>query len=257
MLKRYGVLFIIFLFVSVSNLISENLTLDTKGDGKIDRWLNVELDRDWKKLDVNKNNKPDESWFYVAKDNKIFFIISEEFDYAGKGKPDIWITNEINGKDINTVIKADSKASGKIDMITYKKSDNINMIKADNDQDGIFEVVSYFDDKGNKIKETVDSKPKKDGNFTDFYYYKNELIQKEELDSKFTGKIDMWLEFEYNPDNTLKQCIIMKDDNGDGKPDEWHYTDNKRRVIRIEKSTKCDGKIDQITDLKKDNKMNK
>ena len=99
-----------------------------------------------------------------------------------------------------------------------------------------------------KPKKTVDTNY--DGKMDDVYYYENDMLVKEELDTNYTGKPDMWVTFTYNPDNTFKECLIEKDNNGDGKPDEWHYTDSKRRVIKVEKSTKCDGKIDYVKNYK-------
>ena len=240
------ILLSIFIIVPFNSL---DLAISTSNNNKIDRWLNVDLCKDWKKFDYNKNDKPDESFLYVSDKNTIYFINTESFDYKNTGKPAIWIKNEVKDNDVYTEIKADQNNTGKIDLVILKKNDVIYFKKSSSKADNNFDVEEYFElPGGKKIKEAVDSNG--DGKMDDFYYYKNDLLVREELSTKYDTKIDMWVIFNYNPDNTLKECVIEKDNKGDGIPDEWHYTDSKRRVIRVEKSTRHDGKIDYVKNYK-------
>ena len=61
-----------------------------------------------------------------------------------------------------------------------------------------------------------------DGKYDDFYTFSNNLLLKEEIDSNFDSKPDLWVIFKYKQNNSLEECIIEKDNNFDGKPDEWH-----------------------------------
>lgn len=242
---------IIFIFIIIHsilfNLLSLDISIDTDGDNKIDRWINASLYKKWQILDVNKNDIPDESCLYVSDKNIIYFILDEKFDYSNDGKPNIWITNTIKNNDFYTEIKADENNDGKIDLMVYKVNDIIYLQKSDTDYNGTFEMEEYFNN-GKKIKEAIDTN--NDGIMDDYYYFDGEFIEKEEIDSNYDKKPDVWVIFNYRPDHTLYECLIEKDNNYDGKPDEWHYTDEKRRVIRIERDTDFDGKIDSIKKLK-------
>jgi hypothetical protein len=243
MFKHIIILLIFFIIIIPINCL--DLTISTNNNSKIDRWLNADICKDLKKFYYNKNDKPDESFFYTSDKKIIYFINNESFDYKNTGKPTIWIKNELKDNDVYTEIKADQNYTGKIDLVILKKNDVIYYKKTSTKSNDNFDVEENFEiPSGKKIKESVDTN--NDGKMDDFYFYENNLLVREELSTKFDGKIDMWVLFNYNPDNTLKDCVIQKDNNGDGKPDEWHYTDSKRRVIKVEKSTKFDGKIDYI-----------
>jgi hypothetical protein len=238
-------LFVLFILTFLSDsLFTIEITADTSGKGKIDRWLNVEIDKDWKKLDINKNDKPDESCFYID-GTKVYFIRLEKLDSTGSGKPNIQITNKPEGNHYTTETEADSNIDGKIDLILQEKDGILIFKKSSFKYDEIFDVEEYYEN-GKKIKECIDTN--RDGKMDDFYYYSQDLLLKEEIDSTYTGKPDMWIDFEYKTDGTLKQCVIKRSSKHDSVIDEWHYTDEKRRVIKIVKDPNRDGKL-QITDL--------
>ncbi len=238
-------IFILTLFlIAIINLYAVKIELDTNNDGKIDRWINCELEKNWKMLDLNKNSKPDESCFYISDTEKIYFINNEEFDESVSGKPNIWIKNEVKGKDFYTEIKIDQNKDGECDAFFYKKNDIIYLYKMDSNGDKIIDTIEEYDTNGFKTKESNDTN--NDGKMDDHYFWDKDLLQKEEIDSNFDSKPDIWVFFKYNEDTSMKECIIEKDNNFDGKTDEWHYTDSKRRVIRIEKDINFDGKVDDI-----------
>ena len=91
-----------------------------------------------------------------------------------------------------------------------------------------------------------------DGKFHSFYYYsENGILRKEEHDTNNDGKIDLWVDYSYEPEGILKNIVIKKDNNYDGKPDEWHYSNSRRQIIKVEKSTNFDGIIDYVKDYTK------
>jgi hypothetical protein len=232
--------------IAVSSL---DLSEDTDNKGKVDRWLSVTPQKDWKKYDFNKNNDADESYFYL-RDSLVYFIGNEKFDMNKDGKPDIWIKNEIKEADVYTQIDADTNYDGKADLSIFKKNDVMYLKKMDNNKSGIFDQIEEYNDKGIKTSEFIDTN--KDGKTDDKYFYDtvNGLLLREEIDSHNSGKADLWVIFEYNDDQSLKRCIIEKDNNKDGNADEWQYSDNKRRIVRVEKDTNFDGKVDDRVDLK-------
>ena len=248
MIKKIIFIFIIN-YLIIFSIFSLDFYLDTDGDNKTDRWINGILYKKWQILDKNKNDIADESCFYTSDKNIVYFILDEKFDYTNDGKPNIWITNTIKNNNFHTEIKADENNDGKIDLIVYKVNDIMYLQKSDTDYNGSFEMEEYFNN-GKKVKEAIDNN--NDGIMDDFYYFDSvsKLIEKEELDSNYDGKPDIWVIFNYKPDHSIDECLIEKDNNYDGKPDEWHYTDERRRVIRIERDTNFDGKVDNIKKLK-------
>lgn len=253
MTKKTIFMTIFALFLSKLDLTGLDLNFDTNKDGKPDRWITVTLFKDWQKFDFNKNGKADEECFYIDTSGKIMLIEKESFEYLQdnrptRGVPNVWISYEIKGEDFFSTMEADTDWDGKKDVMIVKKNNKIILRKSDTNKDGKHDVEEYFDEKGRKEKELVDVNH--DGKFDDTYYYENGNLVLEELDTNFNGKADQWVVFEYNADGSIKQCIIKKDNNHDGNPDEWHYTDDKRRVIKIEKDTNFDGKPDDIKEFK-------
>ena len=246
MLKKNLFIFIINLLI-IFNLFALDVKLDTDNDNKIDRWINASLYKKWQLLDKNKNDIADESCFYISDKRIVYFINEEKFDYSKNGKPNIWINNKIKNNNFYTTIKADENSDGKIDLVVKKLNDIIYLQKSDTDFDGVLEMEEHFNN-GRKIKETIDTNS--DGIMDDFYYFNGDLIEKEELDTNYDKKPDIWVIFQYRPDHSLYECLIKKDNNYDGKADEWHFTDEKRRVIRIERDKNFDGKVDDIKKFK-------
>lgn len=238
------IFFILFSFASM-NFFAAEFELSTNNDGKIDRWITGELIKDWEKFDINKNDKPDESIFYVNSTNKVFLISEEKFDISHKGKPNVWIKYTVSGNDFYSETTTDEDLDGKIDSIAKKKNDVLVSTIIDTNKYGVFDLLIEYNSKGNEIKESIDTNH--DGIYDDFYYFDdNDKFLKEELDTNYDGKPDMWVYFHYKEDGSLKESIIEKDNNFDGIVDERQYTNDKREVIRIEKSTKCDGNFDDI-----------
>lgn len=240
------VMFLIFILPVY--LFSQNLALDENEDGKYDRWMTLRYYKSWRALDKNGNNIADESVFFINEKNNVYLIVHEKYDYNSNGKPDIFIYNKVEGKDFFSTIKIDQNQDGNIDLIREEKNNIPITQKADEDFDGVFEKTEFYDAKGNKIKEGIDTN--NDGTLNDYYYFKNNLLVLQEFDSNNDGKIDMWVKTEYDSMSKIKKVIIEKDNNYDGKVDEWHFTNDKREVVRIEKDTNFDGKPDDIKKFK-------
>jgi hypothetical protein len=241
---------LILLFLALSSalipliLYGLDLSEDTEKKGNPDRWLNLTLFKDWQKFDSNLNNIADESYFYLRNDNQVFFINNERFDYNKDARPDLFIINEIKNSEVFTEISIDTNYDGKNDFFIFKKNDRTYMKKIDTAKTGRIDQIEEYNDKEIKTAECIDTN--NDGKTDDRYYYdpENGLLLREELDTNYDGKPDLWVIFEYNTDTSMKQCTIQKDNNFDGKIDEWHYSNNKRKIIKIEKDQNFDGKID-------------
>lgn len=61
----------------------------------------------------------------------------------------------------------------------------------DRNEDGTPDYAVRVNDRGQKIFEAVDFNY--DGMMDDFYFYANDVLQREEIDSNFDGEIDIWV----------------------------------------------------------------
>lgn len=241
---------LIFIFCAVFSVAySFSINLDTNEDGKPDKWLELDGKAKWKLYDINGNNEPDESVFFVNKKNQIYVITSQRMDFSGNGKPDIWITNTFKGKHFTSLVKIDSNMDGKVDLIQYKENDVLMTEQTDADFDTKYDIFTEYYSDGKKKKEGNDQN--QDGVPDDFYYFlKTGETDRQELDTNFDKKPDYWVQYEYDKTRKLKKCILIRDSNFDGKPDEWHYTNEYRQVVKIEKDTNFDGKPDSVKKFK-------
>lgn len=235
-------------FASTS-LFADAVSLDENADGKVDRWINCFPLEEWSKFDFNRNKKADETVFYKNEKGAVFLIKSEQIDFTKNGKPDIWITNTYKGNDCFKEIKIDSNKDSKVDLVRYEKNDTVYKQESDSDFNGKIDSFDYFDANGVKVKEGMDTNG--DSVADDFYHFKDGKLLRQEIDSNYDGKADMWVKFVYNSKGNLDKSLIFMDKNFDGKPDEWHYTNKERQVIKIERDTNFDGKIDKVENLKK------
>jgi len=64
-------------------------------------------------------------------------------------------------------------------------------LTSDRNGDGTIDYAVLVDDRGYKIQEAMDYNY--DGWMDDFYFYTNNVLQREELDSNFDGVIDIWV----------------------------------------------------------------
>ena len=287
----------------------EEIAVSTRKDGKINRWINGEICKDWKKYDSNGNGTPDEAFLYKSDKGTVYLIKNEKIDYNGTGKPNIFVKVKIDGRNVFRDVEIDTNGNGNIDVYIYEKNNVTYKTESDQNHDGKIDKIEEFNNHGVKIKESIGKLIPVDSNITNFYeqilsqlpkneqdvvlsfytkkenryvindlnknnmvtlekilnklgyndgkfhsfYYYSELgpVLKEEHDTNNDGKIDLWVNYNYESDWALKDIIIKKDNNHDGKPDEWHYTNNRRQIIRVEKSTNFDGKIDYVKDYTK------
>jgi hypothetical protein len=61
----------------------------------------------------------------------------------------------------------------------------------DRDEDGIADYAVMVNDRGYKVREAADFN--RDGFMDDFYFYENDVLQREEIDSNFDQRIDIWV----------------------------------------------------------------
>jgi hypothetical protein len=87
------------------------------------------------------------------------------------------------------------------------------VVELDRDGDGRIDYRVIYDQAGLVAREEMDFNL--DGRMDTFYYYTRGILQRVEIDSKNTGKIDIWV---YLLDGTYIQRY-ERDTDGDGKPD--------------------------------------
>jgi hypothetical protein len=64
-------------------------------------------------------------------------------------------------------------------------------LTSDRDEDGVVDYAVQVDDQGNKIREAMDFNY--DGLMDDFYFYANDVLQRQEVDSNFDQQVDLWI----------------------------------------------------------------
>ncbi len=61
----------------------------------------------------------------------------------------------------------------------------------DRDEDGQIDYAVKVDNRGYKLREAMDFNY--DGKMDDFYFYANDVLQRQELDSNFDNQVDIWI----------------------------------------------------------------
>lgn len=61
----------------------------------------------------------------------------------------------------------------------------------DRDDDGVVDYAVMLNEDGQKLREAVDFN--RDGFMDDFYFYENDVLQREEIDSNYDRHIDIWI----------------------------------------------------------------
>ena len=61
----------------------------------------------------------------------------------------------------------------------------------DRDENGVIDYAIRLDDQGYRVQEAMDFNY--DGLMDDFYFYSNDVLQREEIDSNYDGQIDIWV----------------------------------------------------------------
>ncbi len=64
-------------------------------------------------------------------------------------------------------------------------------LTADRDNDGRVDYAVRVDERGYKLREAMDFNL--DGRMDDFYFYSNDVLQRQEVDSNFDQAIDIWI----------------------------------------------------------------
>ena len=64
-------------------------------------------------------------------------------------------------------------------------------LTSDRDEDGRIDYAIKIDDRGYRVREAMDFNF--DGHMDDFYFYANDVLQRQELDSNFDRRVDIWI----------------------------------------------------------------
>ncbi|MEE8440475.1 MAG: hypothetical protein V3S41_02045 [Spirochaetia bacterium] len=75
----------------------------------------------------------------------------------------------------------------RFDPATY----TVGWLTSDRDNDGRVDYAVRVDERGYKLREVVDFNL--DGRMDDFYFYSNDVLQRQEVDSNFDQAIDIWI----------------------------------------------------------------
>src|SRR6266545_8351156 len=134
-----------------------------------------------------------------------------------------------NEKD-KKIITSDTDLDKKPDVWKYYQSKEINGQKVevlvckqvDLNHDGRLDMVSYYDDAGQKV-EMEEADLDFDGRFDAAFYFANGKKVRIESDMNFDSKVDVWKYFEEE-----KLVRIERDTNSDGRVDEWQYYEGGR-----------------------------
>ncbi|HET6450886.1 MAG TPA: hypothetical protein VFI08_06220 [Spirochaetia bacterium] len=87
------------------------------------------------------------------------------------------------------------------------------VLEADSTGSGTTDYRAYYDSRGHLVREEMDYAHK--GRMDTFWYYKNGLLDRVEIDTKGTGKVDLWV---YLLEGKYIQRY-ERDTTGSGKPD--------------------------------------
>ena len=227
--------FILFFHLNSSE---KKISIDSNSDGKNDDWIICYTDQSQvHKYDFNKDGKYTEEWFCQG-----FLIKEEKIDFNHDGTVDTWIFNIYKDNKVTTSIEMDTNKDNIIDVWQTKVNNFLVKRVHDLNFDKIPDEFSYYE-AGHLIREELDTN--NDTKIDDVYHYIADTLIKQEIDNDFNGQFDLWIEYTYKGSALQKACIT-KDNNGDGKPDEWHHANNKRQVTKIEYDHNFDGRIDKV-----------
>lgn len=70
----------------------------------------------------------------------------------------------------------------------------VRIVRLDTDFDGVEDCVVAYNKEGTKVWEAQDYN--KDGKMDDLYFFHEGLLVRQEVDSNFDGKIDLWCQIE-------------------------------------------------------------
>ena len=86
---------------------------------------------------------------------------------------------------------ADENKDGKPDQWFEMENGDTGWIKTDRNFDGFVDYNVRINGSGAKLSEELDFNY--DGHMDDFYFYKNGVLIRQEIDSNFDRKIDIWI----------------------------------------------------------------
>ena len=119
----------------------------------------------------------------------------------------------------------------------YVGNRKLKQAEFDEDGDGKFETVQYYNEQGKLIRVAADSNH--NGKMDRWSYFSGNQIDHTAFDTNGNGKADQWQY--YDGGKAIKK--VEYDTNGDGKADRWeHFTDGK--LAKVELDRNFDGKID-------------
>jgi hypothetical protein len=111
-----------------------------------------------------------------------------------------------------TALRADSVVPAAPSLASPQGTPNGTM-ELDRNSDGVVDYRVTYDARGKVLREELDFNY--DGKMDTFYQHKDGILQRVDVDSDYTGAIDIWV---YLRDGTYV-TRYERDTDGDGKPD--------------------------------------
>lgn len=89
--------------------------------------------------------------------------------------------------DENELTETALDSEARFDPVAYA----VGWLIADRNSDGTADYAVQVDERGYKLREAMDFNL--DGRMDDFYFYSNNVLQRQEVDSNFDQAIDIWI----------------------------------------------------------------
>lgn len=114
--------------------------------------------------------------------------------------------------------------------------------EADLNNDGLKDVVRYYNDEGSPLREEADRDF--DGRLDEITFYENGRIFRKELDTNADGRVDTKIFYEEGRPTRTERDIAGRSTANEWRPDQWEYYEDGR-LVRMGTDLDGDGRVDR------------